>query len=281
MCQTCHAIGGAGGKIGPDLSSLGTSSPIDNIIQSLLAPSESIKEGFELQRVVKKDGSAVMGYLAGDGASALVIRNVAGIEESIPKSQIDVHESVPGSLMPPGLTAGLDKKEFVDLVGYLSKLGQSGDFRVPNSLFVRRWRAINGNKDWQAKVKQEGLNHLIKADAKNSLLPVYSKVSGALPLDELSTFEANNGKFSALQFEIEVLTEGTVALSFDSTEGISAWADQKPLTITQNGAVATLPKGIHTFILAVDRTVRKDGQLSVHLQDAASSPAQVRLVMGQ
>src|SRR5690606_4729725 len=99
----------------------------------------------------------------------------------------------------------------------------------------------------------------------------------SLPLDELSTFEANNGKFSALQFEIEVLTEGTVALSFDSTEGISAWADQKPLTITQNGAVATLPKGIHTFILAVDRTVRKDGQLSVQLQDAASSPAQVRL----
>ena len=281
MCQTCHAIGGAGGKIGPDLSSLGTSSPIDNIIQSLLAPNESIKEGYELQRVVKKDGSSVMGYLAGDGASALVIRNVAGIEESIPKAQIDVHENVPGSLMPPGLTAGLDKKEFVDLVGYLSKLGQSGDFRVPNSLFVRRWRAINGNKDWQAKVKQEGVSHLIKADAKNSLLPMYSKVSGALPLDELPTFEVNTGKFSALQFEIEVLTEGNIALVFDSAEGISAWADRKPLTITQNGAVATLPKGIHTFILAIDRNVRKDGQLSLQLQDAASSPAQVRLVMGQ
>jgi hypothetical protein len=179
------------------------------------------------------------------------------------------------------LTAGLDKKEFVDLVGYLSKLGQSGDFRVPNSLFVRRWRAINGNKDWQAKVKQEGVSHLIKADAKNSLLPMYSKVSGALPLDELPTFEVNTGKFSALQFEIEVLTEGNIALVFDSAEGISAWADRKPLTITQNGAVATLPKGIHTFILAIDRNVRKDGQLSLQLQDAASSPAQVRLVMGQ
>jgi putative heme-binding domain-containing protein len=281
VCQTCHAVGGAGGKIGPDLSSLGTSSPIDNIIQSLLAPNESIKEGYELQRVVKKDGSSVMGYLAGDGASAVVIRNVAGIEESVPKDQIEVHESVPGSLMPPALTASLDRKEFVDLVGYLSKLGQSGDFRVPNSLFVRRWRAINGNKEWQAKVKQEGISQVIKEDAKNSLLPVYSQVGGAIPLGELPVFEAGSNRYSAVQFEIEVLTEGNVDLLLDSTEGITAWAGQKPLPLNQNGGVVRLPQGIHSFTLAVDRNVRKDGPLSVQIQDASTSPAQVRLVMGQ
>ena len=281
VCQTCHAIGGAGGKIGPDLSSLGTSSPIDNIIQSLLAPNESIKEGYELQRVVKKDGSSVMGYLAADGASAVVIRNVAGIEESIPKDQIEVHESVPGSLMPPGLTASLDKKEFVDLVGYLSKLGQSGDFRVPNALFVRRWRAINGNKDWQDKVKQGGISHVVKEDAMNSLLPMYSQVGGAIPLEELPVFEAGSNRYSAVQFEIEVLTEGNVGFLFDSTEGVTAWADQKPLPLDQDGGVVRLPQGIHSFTLAVDRNVRKDGPLSVQIQDAATSPAQVRLVMGQ
>lgn len=281
MCQTCHAIGGAGGKIGPDLSSLGTSSPIDNIIQSLLAPNESIKEGYELQRVVKKDGTAVMGYLAGDGASALVIRNVAGIEESIPKDQIEVHESVPGSLMPPGLTAGLEKKEFIDLVGYLSKLGQSGDFRVPNALFVRRWRAISGNKEWQAKVKQEGIGHVIKSDTKNSLLPVYSQVGGGVPLEELPVFEAGAKQYSALQFEIEVLTEGNVELLFDSTEGITAWAGQNPLSLNGNSGGVQLSQGIHTFTVAVDRDARTAGPLSIQIQDAAASPAQVRLVMGQ
>src|SRR5690606_24781391 len=44
-CLTCHAIGGAGGQIGPDLSSLGTSSPAETIIKSILYPTESIKEG--------------------------------------------------------------------------------------------------------------------------------------------------------------------------------------------------------------------------------------------
>src|SRR5690606_37158388 len=34
-CMTCHALGGAGGLIGPDLSSLGTSSPVETIIKFL------------------------------------------------------------------------------------------------------------------------------------------------------------------------------------------------------------------------------------------------------
>ena len=77
-CVTCHAIGGAGGLIGPDLSSLGTSSPVETIINSILYPSNSIKEGYELQRVVKKDGSEIMGYLVSNGTSEIVMRDVAG-----------------------------------------------------------------------------------------------------------------------------------------------------------------------------------------------------------
>jgi len=243
-------------------------------------PNESIKEGYELQRVVKRDGGSVMGYLAADGASEVVIRNVAGIEEAIPKNQIQAHESVPGSLMPPGLTASLDRSEFVNLVGYLSKLGQSGDFRVPNSLFVRRWRAINGNKDWQAQIRQGGIQHVVKEDAKNSLLPIYSKVSGEIPLEELPIVETGSNKYSFVQFEIEVLTEGNVGLLFNSTEGITAWAGQKPLPLDDKGAITDMPKGIRSVTLAIDRSARTV-PISIQVQDAPTSPAQVRLVMGQ
>src|SRR5690554_7089856 len=108
--------------------------------------------------------------------------------------------------MPPGLTASLDRSEFVNLVGYLSKLGQSGDFRVPNSLFVRRWRAISGDKDWQTKIREEGPAHVVKAEAKNNLLPVYSTVSGSIPFNDLPIADAGLNKYSFVQFEIEVLT---------------------------------------------------------------------------
>src|SRR5690606_36993168 len=114
--------------------------------------------------------------------------------------------------------------------------------RVPNSLFVRRWRAINGNKDWQAKIRQEGISHVIKTDAKNSLLPVYSRVAGDIPLDELPVVEAGSNKYSVIQFEIEVLTEGNVDLLFNSAEGITAWSGQEALVLTDKGTVTQMPK---------------------------------------
>src|SRR5690606_4035823 len=82
-CQTCHAIGGAGGRIGPDLSSLGTSSPVETIIRSVLYPNKSIKEGFELKKVVKNDGTDVFGYQISDGATDVVVRDMSGKEVAI------------------------------------------------------------------------------------------------------------------------------------------------------------------------------------------------------
>lgn len=282
MCQNCHALGGAGGLIGPDLSSLGTSSPIDNIIQSLLVPNESIKEGYELQKITKKDGGVVMGYLVSDGSSEVVIRNVGGMEESVPKTQIEQHENVPGSLMPPGLTSGLDKEEFINLVGYLSNLGESGEFRVPNSLFVRRWRALSGNEEWISKIREEGINHIVKEDSKHRLLPVYSKVSGDLPLEELPVIEVgSNQRYSFVRFEIEVLTKGNVDLLFNSTAGITAWAGKKPLNLQDDGVVVNLSQGVQQVTLAIDRSVHQEGPLRIQLREANDSPAQTRLMLGK
>jgi putative heme-binding domain-containing protein len=281
-CQSCHAIGGAGGLIGPDLSSLGTSSPIDDIIRSLVDPNESIKEGYELQRINKKDGSVVMGYPVREGSTEVVLRNVAGQEVSIPKSQIDVHENVPGSLMPPGLTASLDREEFENLVGYLSKIGESGKFRVPNAQFVRRWRTLNGNKEVLAKIKEKGLDHVVRENSKIAQQPAYSKISGELPIEELPIMEIDpNQRYSMVNFEIEVLNPGNVALLFNSTEGITAWAGQEPIDLTENGTVLDLPQGIQKITLAIDREVHEVGSLSIQIQEEENSPAQTRLVMGQ
>ncbi len=281
-CLTCHAIGGAGGRIGPDLSSLGTSSPVETITRSILYPNLSIKEGYELQRVVKKDGSEVLGYLVSNGTSELVMRDVTGSEISIPKSQVNLIEKVPGSLMPAGLTASLDKEEFINLLGFLSKMGESGKFRVPTARFVRRWNTVSNTKELIRKLREEGVGAVVKDNTKLALQPAYSKVSGDLPIDELPVIVASaNKSYSVVRFDIEVVSKGNVSLSLNTTAGLTAWVDQKPVKLTSNGLVVDLPQGIHTFTVAIDRTQHKDDPLSIQLQDAESAPAQTRLVMGR
>ena len=281
-CLTCHAIGGAGGRIGPDLSSLGTSSPVETIIKSILNPTISIKEGYELQRIVKKDKSEMMGYIVSNGTAEIVIRDVTGLEVSVPKSQINVVEKIPGSLMPPGLTAGLAKEEFINLVGFLSKMGESGKFRVPTARFVRRWNTISADKNLTKRIATEGVGYVVKDNAKVTYEPAYSKVAGDLPLDELPIVEAAaNKKYTFVKFEIEVVSKGNVNLAFNSTSGITAWVGGKILKLNERGVIADFPQGIHSITLALDRSLFKEASLNVQLLDAESSAAQTRLVMGR
>jgi putative heme-binding domain-containing protein len=278
-CTTCHAIGGAGGLIGPDLSSLGTSSPAETIIKSILYPSESIKEGYDLKRVVRKDGSEILGYLASDGASDVVIRDVTGKEISIPKSQLQVMEKVPGSLMPPGLTAGLSQEEFINLIGFLTKLGESGDYRVPNTRFVRRWENVTADKQLAAKMLN-GESFIVGKGTKITYQPVYSKVSGELPMDNLSVTEAPGKRFSVVRFDVEVLTKGNVTLALNTPGGVIAYAGNKQIKVTDGNITAALPQGIQQFSLIIDRDIVKENGLKVELKDAPGG-AQTRLRMGK
>ena len=281
-CFTCHAVGGAGGRIGPDLSSLGTSSPVETIIKSILYPNASIKEGYELQRVIKKDKNEMMGYLVSNGAAEVVLRDVTGQEIAIPKSQISSIDKVAGSLMPAGLTAGLDQEEFRNLIGFLSKMGESGPFRVPTTRLVRRWNVVLGNKELTKKLAAEGIGYVAKENAKLIYEPAYGTVTGNLPLNELPTVEIDpSKKYTVMKFDLEVVSKGSVNLTFNSTFGIVIWVAGKPLKLTDRGVMAELPQGIHSFTVAIERGVFKESMLNVQLPDSDGGTAQTRLVMGR
>jgi putative heme-binding domain-containing protein len=278
-CMSCHAIGGAGGTIGPGVSSLGANAPTNYIIQSLLSPSEDIKDGYELNRIVRKDGSVVTGYVARETSSEVVIQNVAGQKISIPQSQIDVHEIVPGSLMPPGTTSELKREEFVDLVGYLSKLGEPGEYRVPTTRLIRQWDILQPDKLIEKKIRENGIEYPLKENTEMNWRPVYSKVSGELPLQNIPAISIDSTKYSFAKFKIEVLSPGNVNISFNSSEGITAWVDQSPLKLAKGKAVMELSKGVHNFILAIEHGQQSKNTLRIQLKNAKNKPAQTRLIL--
>ena len=65
-CVSCHAIGGVGGKVGPDLTSIGASAQVDYLIESVFYPNRKIKEGYHSVLVETKDGDELLGH-SGEG----------------------------------------------------------------------------------------------------------------------------------------------------------------------------------------------------------------------
>lgn len=128
-----HAIGGVGGVIGPDLVSIGSSAPVDYLVESLIAPSKKIKEGYHTTLVITENGDAFAGAVARENGDEMVIRDAAGQEQRIAKADIAKTTVSPVSLMPLGLTTSLREDEFIDLVRFLSELGKEGAFKTSPS----------------------------------------------------------------------------------------------------------------------------------------------------
>ena len=123
-CANCHIVGGAGGKVGPDLSAIGAYTTPASILESLLEPSNKIKQGYGTVVLVRHNGTIVSGTLQRRSDAATLLRDATGKIVSVPNGEIDQIETSRLSLMPPGLTASLRRDELVDLLRYLTMLGK-------------------------------------------------------------------------------------------------------------------------------------------------------------
>ena len=124
-CVSCHAIAGDGGKVGPDLGSIGAFMTPEGILESLLKPNAAIKQGFETVLITLKNDEIVSGTLQRRTNNAALVRDALGTVRSVQLSEIKELTTTPISLMPPGLTAGLDSEELRDLLRFLIELGNS------------------------------------------------------------------------------------------------------------------------------------------------------------
>jgi hypothetical protein len=109
-------------------------------------------------------------------------------------------------------------------------------------------------------------------------LPCYSKVSGALPLDELTA--AAGGPVLYLRGEVDVSAGGPVTVRFDSAAGLRAWVDAQPLAAGES-VTTELPGGRHTLTLRIDTAARASRQVMVEVLKADGSPAELTVVGGQ
>ena len=267
LCQTCHAIGEAGGVLGPNLVSIGGSAPVDYLIESLLEPSKKIKEGYHMIVVNTTDGGVVSGGLVQDGQAEVVIRDPSNKLQTIPKARIASRQISPVSMMPPGMTASLREDEFIDLVRFLSELGREGDYKIKPNRFVRTWKVMGAMTQADIDhVRHVGLHALNDPSHPFPWQLAFSKVSGDLPLDEMTAAAKMYPWFPKIgQFAVKMDAAGKIKLGLNQTQGIVLVVGEKILQTPESTVEIELPSGMTSISVLATRDAPLSAPVRVEL----------------
>ena len=260
-CMSCHAIGGLGSPIGPDLVSIGASAPVDYLVTSLLNPTDKIKEGYHTTSVIEKNGNAHTGGLVREGKDEVVLRDNSGKEIIIARADIKEVKISPVSMMPSGLTASLREDEFVDLVRFLSELGKEGDFKTEATPFIRSWKALQPHPRTPDQIVHVGTATFAERFAGYVWTPFYSRVNGEILPSELPQVEGRGeARYGVVRFGLDPALKGNVVLKINDTQHMQLFDGEKEIKLPASGAASIEVKAggaDDRFTLSVFTTQRK------------------------
>ncbi|WDQ18789.1 PVC-type heme-binding CxxCH protein [Rhodopirellula sp. P2] len=269
QCISCHAIGTAGGLVGPNLVSLGGSSQPDYVLESLLDPSARLKEGYSTRKILTEDGEVISGIAIGQTEEATRLRLADGTEREIETDAI--LDDAPGkSLMPEGLLDNLTEAELVDLTTFLVALGRDPDFTVSTANIVRGFETLNYTPEANSRLNRTSVNTAAQDDPAMTWRDQTTMVDGTIRLDELDKFKQHRQSpfISFVRCDIEVTPSDSnsdtakIALKLigntpqadgeNSWDGFEAWVDGKP-TPTWQLKNLPLSRGRHRITLSINR----------------------------
>lgn len=277
-CMKCHSIAGAAGGVGPELSPIGLTSPVDYVINSILLPDQAIKEQYQTQVIATNDGQIVQGIVADKDESKIVLKQATGELITIPTSEIDESKEG-GSLMPKGLANLLTRDEFLDLVRFISELGKPGPYVVHTIPTIQRWRIMKPVPEDLEKVTPDAGAFVAKirdSDPSNWVAG-YGLSTGEVPVSEFAQLVENRVLY--LRGEIEVSSAGKLDVDVGSKHGVFVWLDDKGSSDSKQTWDVT--PGKHTLTLRVDKNDPKLEPIVVKLAKSAGSSAEFTVVGGR
>ena len=230
-CFKCHALSGAGGQVGPELSDVGTVSPVDYLLNSVMVPELAVKELYQMMTVLTTDGRIVQGIIVDQDDQGVKLKDADGKEFALTTAEIE-EKKLGGSLMPKGLPNLMTRQEFVDLIRFLSELGKPGPYARKTTTTVQRWKVLT--------VPPEELNSpapdnqviqtLLNAPA-GSWNSAYARFDGTLPLEPVLKNIKENPSVIYLQGEVEVTGRGQTRISLGNASGVTAWINDQPIKL--------------------------------------------------
>lgn len=271
-CMQCHSIAGAGGNVAPDLATIGTTAQPDFLVEHLILPAKSIKDGYVAMEILTQGGDAFTGVRQRETATDLVLRDATHDEIIIPKSTIKKQRSI-GTLMPSGLTDALTDNELADLVRFLSELGKPGPFDVGHAPVSRQWLTLTALPQNLPLLDSGALGHTLLTDAHLAWTRAYTNVAGEVTLSELAV--GPTASTAILRCRVNVTAGGKCGLLLNSDQGVRVWLDGHLLSPASIASL-DLTAGTHTLDFAIDLSSRKLPTLRCELLEVTGSAAHVQ-----
>ncbi|QDT61715.1 hypothetical protein SV7mr_42540 [Stieleria bergensis] len=249
QCAVCHSIGGVGGKVGPDMTSLGTSAPVDYIIESLFDPNAKIKENYHSVNVLTIDGQVIAGIESESTDDEMVLLDTTGKTIRIPKADIE-HLKQGKSLMPSNLLDRVSRQDQLDLIRFLSQLGRPGDFDASRQTVARQIEIFPGTH----RFEQAGNAGVISGETKQGWKQLRTRVSGKI--DRKMIEELTNQRFNLslvnlyVRTEFQVASDSEVTFNLENRQGAKLWIDGQP--VGKAGESINVSSGRHRLLLQID-----------------------------
>ena len=118
-CSSCHQIGYVGGRLGPELSSIGRSRSRRDLIEAIVYPSLRMAQGYYPIRIRTVDDEVFNGLLSKQTESYVELLCGADKICRIDKSEIEEQSESKQSVMPGGLDQQIALEDFADLLAFL------------------------------------------------------------------------------------------------------------------------------------------------------------------
>lgn len=125
-CGNCHRVNGRGGRLGPDLSRIGSSRSRATLAREIRDPSASFAAGYQPVRLTTPDGQQIRGAKKNEDALSIQIMDTRERLQGYVKADLREAVNDTRSLMPDFGAGRLSDSDLDDLLRFLSGLRGDG-----------------------------------------------------------------------------------------------------------------------------------------------------------
>jgi len=142
-CASCHIVNGRGGRLGPELSTVGSARSRAYLVESIRQPARQLTENrvfgdsvtlkYDTVTAVTADGRTIVGVPMNEDTFTLQLMDTAERIHSLDKKTLKSMQHEKRSLMPVYDAARLPNGDLDDLVAYLQSLRTTSSARKGGS----------------------------------------------------------------------------------------------------------------------------------------------------